>query len=202
MADTCSYVVPDKRFRAIDSPQMRGGVDRARAYDSIMGPLKPNFIELIVGLVTFLAVFAPLAMVLLPRIDKTLAEREEATAGTLERAEAIESQALRVRAEYQAELSAARQEASRIRQAAHEEGVALLAAVRSEGQKVREDMVAAAGVQLEADRVIAEAELREHVLGLATVLAGRIVGEPLTDVDRARAVADAFFAGAEADADS
>ncbi|MFD4917847.1 hypothetical protein ACFWNR_32175 [Streptomyces virginiae] len=167
-----------------------------------MGPLKPNFIELIVGLVIFLAVFASLGMVLLPRINRTLAEREEATAGTLERAEAIESQALRVRAEYQAELSAARQEASRIRQAAHEEGVALLAAVRSEGQQVREDMVAAAGVQLEADRVIAEAELREHVLSLATVLAGRIIGEPLTDVDRARAVADAFFAGAEADSDS
>lgn len=178
---------------------MRSGADRARGYDSIMGPLKPNFIELIVGLVIFFAVFAALAMVLLPRIDKILADREEATTGTLEQAEAVESQARLVRAEYQAELSAARQEASRIRQAAHEEGVALLAAVRSEGQKAREDMVAAATVQLEADRVIAEAELREHVLGLATALAGRIIGEPLTDIDRARAVADAFFAGAEAD---
>ncbi|MFE3992099.1 hypothetical protein ACFXPW_10515 [Streptomyces goshikiensis] len=59
-------------------------------------------------------------------------------------------------------------------------------------------MVAAATVQLEADRVIAEAELREDVLGLATELAGRIMGEPLTDPDRARAVAEEFFAGTEA----
>ncbi|WP_037884141.1 MULTISPECIES: ATP synthase F0 subunit B [unclassified Streptomyces] len=167
-----------------------------------MGPLKPDLVELIIGLVIFFAVFAALAMALLPRIDKILAAREEATTGALERAEVLESQARRVRAEYRAELDAARQEAARIRQAAHEEGVALLAAVRSEGHKAREDMVAAAAVRLEADRVLAEAELREHVLGLATELAGRIVGEPLTDVDRARAVADEFFAGAEADTGS
>ncbi len=170
-----------------------------RRYDSIMGPLKPNLIELIVGLITFLAVFAALAKVLLPRINKTLAEREEATVGTFERAEAVQREAQRVRTEYQAELSAARHEASQIRQAAHEEGLALLAAVRSEGQKVREEMIAATTVQLEADRVIAEAELREHVLGLAAELAGRIIGEPLTDMDRARAVADEFFADADAD---
>lgn len=54
-----------------------------------MGPLKPNVIELIAGLITFLAVFAALAKVLLPRIDKTLAEREEATTGALERAGAV-----------------------------------------------------------------------------------------------------------------
>ncbi|KOU42054.1 ATP synthase F0 subunit B [Streptomyces sp. WM4235] len=162
-----------------------------------MGPLKPNLIELIVGLISFCVVLAAMAKVL-PRIEKTLAEREEATAGTLEQAEAVRLEAQRIRAEYQAELSAARHEASRIRQAAHEEGVTLLAVVRAEGQKAREEMVVAAIVQLEADRVIAEAELREDVLGLATELAGRVIGEPITDLDRDRAVADDFFAGEEA----
>ncbi|MFF3432105.1 hypothetical protein [Streptomyces sp. NPDC002602] len=163
-----------------------------------MGPLKPNLIELILGLICFCVVFISFAKVLLPRIEKTLAEREEVTAGTLERAEAVQLDAQRVRAEYQAELSAARHEASQIRQAAHEEGVTLLAEIRAEGQKAREDMVAAAAVQLEADRVIAEAELREDVLGLATELAGRVIGEPIRDLDRARAVADEFFAADEA----
>lgn len=99
-------------------------------------------------------------------------------------------------------MSAARHEASQIRQAAHEEGVTLLAAVRAEGQRLREELVAVATVQLGADRVIAEAELREDVLGLATELAGRIIGEPLTDIDRARTIADEFFANAEANAKS
>ncbi|MEV0411787.1 hypothetical protein AB0I68_13560 [Streptomyces sp. NPDC050448] len=167
-----------------------------------MGPLKPNLIELILGLIAFFAVFATLTKVLLPRIEKTLAEREEVTAGTLERAEEFRLEAQRIHAEYQAELSAARHEAAQIRQAAHEEGATLLAAVRAEGQRAREELVAAATVQLEADRVIAEAELREDVLGLATELAGRIIGEPLTDVDRARAIADEFFANTEANAKS
>ncbi|MER6444273.1 hypothetical protein DEJ51_00705 [Streptomyces venezuelae] len=167
-----------------------------------MGPLKPNLIELMVTLIAFLAVFAALARVLLPRIDQTLAAREDATVGMSERAEAVRLEAKRVRSEYQAELSAARHEASQIRQAAHEEGLTLLAAVRSEGQKAREEMIASAAVQLEADRVIAQAELREHVLGLATELAGRIIGEPLTDMERARTVADAFFAATENDSPS
>ncbi|MGI5451198.1 F0F1 ATP synthase subunit B [Streptomyces sp. CA-243310] len=167
-----------------------------------MGPLKPNLIELIVGLIAFCLVFAVLAKVLLPRIEKTLAEREEATEGTLERAEVVRREAQRIRAEYQAELSAARHEASQIRQAAQEEGVALLAAVRAEGQTAREEMIAAATVQLKADRVIVEAELREDVLGLATELAGRVMGEPITDLDRARVVADEFFAEEESVAKS
>ncbi|MFE3765458.1 hypothetical protein ACFXPI_27280 [Streptomyces sp. NPDC059104] len=164
-----------------------------------MGPLKPNLVDLIVAVICFVAVFAILAKVLLPRIEKTLAERENATEGTLERARGAQSEARRLHAEYQARLSAVRHEAAQIRQAAHEEGAALLAAVRAEGQKAREELVAAATVRLEADRVVARAELREDILGLATELAGRIVGEPFTDLDRARAIADEFFAGVDAE---
>ncbi|MFI8277351.1 hypothetical protein ACIGBH_21030 [Streptomyces sp. NPDC085929] len=165
-----------------------------------MGPLKPNLIELIVGLICFAAVFAIMAKILLPRIEKTLAERESATEGTLERAEEAQLEAQRIHAQYLAELSAARHEAGRIRQAAHEEGVAILAQVRAEGHRVREELVAAAAVQLAADRVLAEAELREDVLGLARELAGRIVGEPFSDLDRARAIADEYFAEVDAEA--
>ncbi|NXY94644.1 hypothetical protein HYE82_09605 [Streptomyces sp. BR123] len=163
-----------------------------------MGPLKPNLIELLLGLIAFLSLFAITAKVLLPRIGKTLAEREAATEGALERAGEVRLEAQRVHARYLAELSAARHEALRIRQAAHEEGVALLAVVRAEGRGVRDELVAASSARLEADRVIAEAELREGVLELATELAGRILGEPLTDVERNRSIADAFFADADA----
>ncbi|MDJ0386401.1 hypothetical protein [Streptomyces sp. G-G2] len=164
-----------------------------------MGPLEPHPIELIVGLITFLAVFAVLAKILLPRVEKTLAEREDVTTGTLARAEEIRREAQRVHAEYQAALSEARHEAAQVRQAAHEEGVALLAAVRAEGQRMRAELIAAATVQREADVIIAGAELREDVLGLATELAGRILGEPLTDADRARAIAEEFFAEVDAE---
>ncbi|MFD0353977.1 hypothetical protein ACFVHW_09530 [Streptomyces sp. NPDC127110] len=162
-----------------------------------MGPLKPNLVDLLVALFCFVAVFAVMAKVLLPRIEKALAVREYAIEGVTGLAGGTRLEAERVLAVCQAELAAARQEASRIRQAALEEGAVLLAEVRAEGLRAREELVAAAAVQLDADRGIAEAELREDVLGLATELAGRILGEPLTDARRNRSVADAFFTEVE-----
>ncbi|MFD9128995.1 hypothetical protein [Kitasatospora sp. NPDC059571] len=159
-----------------------------------MGPLTPNTAELVLGLILFFAVFGLLGAVVLPRIERTLAERHDATEGRLERAEDARSEALRIYHEYQAELAGARHEAARIRQRAAEEGAALVAAVRAEGQRQREELVAAAAVQLAADRVVAEAALREDVVALATELAGRVVGEPLAAQPRTRAAVDAFFA--------
>ncbi|MFE5584310.1 F0F1 ATP synthase subunit B [Kitasatospora sp. NPDC056531] len=163
-----------------------------------MGPLEPDVPQLVVGLVCFFLIFGVLGKLLLPRIEKTLAERQDATEGGVERAEAARAEAQRVHEEFQSELAAARHEAAQIRQTATEEGAALLAQLRSEGQEVRDRMVSEAKVQLEADRVIAEAELREDVIRLAGDLAGRIVGEPVADGPRARAIADEFFAELDA----
>ncbi|WRZ90443.1 hypothetical protein OHB54_16010 [Streptomyces sp. NBC_01007] len=164
-----------------------------------MGPLNPPHPELVVGLICFLSVFGIFAKLLVPRIQKTLDDREDAIVGTMERAEAVQEEARRIYAEYQEELGAARHEAAQMRQAATQEGAGLLAALRAEGQEQRENLVAAAKVQLEADCVIAEAELREGVFALAAELAGRIVGEPLGNLPRARAIADDFFAKANAE---
>ncbi|TQF06100.1 hypothetical protein E6W39_32605 [Kitasatospora acidiphila] len=165
-----------------------------------MGPLQPHLADFVVGLVCFFAIFAVLGGILLPRIEKTLAAREDAIGGGTERADAARAEALATYEQYQAELNAARHEAAQIRQAAAEEGAARIAAVRAEGQRQREQLVAAAKVQLEADRVMAEAELREDVIAVATELAGRIVGEPLGDVPRVRDIADEFFAELDAKA--
>ncbi|MER6569854.1 hypothetical protein ABT288_27610 [Streptomyces sp. NPDC001093] len=163
-----------------------------------MGPLEPKILDLIVALICFVPVWAIMAKVLLPRLEKTLAARDDAIEGRLEQSEEARAEAARIYAEYQAELSAARHEAAQTRQAATEEGAALIAALRAEGQQVREKLIAEAKVQLDADRILAEAELREDVFGLATELASRMVGEPLADLPRAREVADEFFAEVDA----
>ncbi|MET8627197.1 hypothetical protein ABZW30_26130 [Kitasatospora sp. NPDC004669] len=159
-----------------------------------MGPLKPDTAQLVVGLVCFFLIFGVLGALLLPRIEKTLAERRDATEGGVERAEAARAEAQRVYEEFQAELTAARHEAALIRQTATEDGAALIAQLRVEGQELRDRMLAEAKVQLEADRVLAEAELREDVARLAGELAGRVVGEPVAGLPRTRAIADEFFA--------
>ncbi|WP_033219753.1 ATP synthase F0 subunit B [Kitasatospora phosalacinea] len=162
-----------------------------------MGPLEPNVPELILGLIVFFALFGVLGKVLLPRIERTLAERHDKTDGGIARAEAARAEAERIRQEFQAELAAARHEAAAIRQTAAEEGAALVAALRAEGLQQREQLVAEAQVQLAADKVLAEAELREDVIKLASELASRVVGEPLGDLPSTRAVAEEFRNRAE-----
>jgi F-type H+-transporting ATPase subunit b len=151
-------------------------------------------------MICFAAGFFAFAKFLVPRIAKTLEARQDAIEGTIERSEAVHAEARRIRAEYQAELSEARHGAARIRQDAANEGSLLIQEVRAEGQRQRDEFVASARAQLEADRIVAEAALREDVLRLATDLAERIIGEPITDERRAREIADAFFA--EVDIDS
>ncbi|GHE09592.1 F0F1 ATP synthase subunit B [Streptomyces alanosinicus] len=165
-----------------------------------MGPLEPKANDLIVAVICFAAVFFTFAKFLVPRITRTLEARQDAIEGTLARSEAVHAEARRIHAEYQAELSEARHEAARIRQAATDDGSLLIQEIRAEGQRQRDELVASARAQLEADRILAEAVLREDVLRLATDLAERILGEPITDERRARETAEAFFA--EVDADS
>ncbi|MDR3084096.1 MAG: F0F1 ATP synthase subunit B [Streptomyces sp.] len=165
-----------------------------------MGPLEPKVNELIIAVICFAAVFFTFSKFLVPRITKALEARQDAIEGTTERSEAVFAKARRIHAEYQAEISEARHEAARIRQAAADEGSLLIQEVRAEGKRQRDEFVASTRAQLEADRIVAEAVLREDVLRLAADLAERIIGEPITDERRARQIADAFFA--EVDANS
>ncbi|MGN5379489.1 F0F1 ATP synthase subunit B [Streptomyces lasalocidi] len=164
-----------------------------------MGPLEPKVNELVIAVICFAVVFFAFARLLVPRITKVLEARQDAIEGTIERSEALSAEARSIHAEYQAELAEARHEAARVRQSAAEEGSLLLEELRAEGQRQRDELVASARTQLEADRIVAEAALREDVFRTATQLAERIVGEPLADQRRAREIADDFFAELDAD---
>ncbi|NEA77236.1 F0F1 ATP synthase subunit B [Streptomyces sp. SID13588] len=156
--------------------------------------LTPKPVELLIGLLGFLIVFRILAKVLLPRINKVLADRSDAIEGGLKRAEHIAAEAARTLAEYQQQVTEARHEAARLRQDAVEQGTALIAEIRAEGLREREDVVAAGRDQIAAHRVLAEAELRGDVASLAMTLAGLIVGEPIEAAAGTRAVVDRFLA--------
>ncbi|WP_431044960.1 F0F1 ATP synthase subunit B [Streptomyces sp. P1-3] len=151
-----------------------------------IGPLKPEWPDLVAAFVSFALVFALLAGVLLPRIAKVLREREDAIEGVADRAGETRAEAERLHEEYQRLLAEARHEAARLRQESAEQGAVLLAELRAEGQRQREEMVAAARTQLDADRALAEASLNQEIDALATTLAGKIVGESLDEFARER----------------
>jgi F-type H+-transporting ATPase subunit b len=161
-------------------------------------PIWPAPAELVLGLVCFVVVFGVLGKLLLPRIVKTLAEREDAIQGGINRADEAQAEAQAVLAQYRAQLDDARREASRMREEAHEQGAQIIAEMRERAEAEARRITEAAQAQIEAERQQALISLRAEVGSLATELAGRIVGESLTDQARQSRMVDRFLDGIEA----
>jgi|SRR5580658_7282428 F-type H+-transporting ATPase subunit b len=170
------------------------------AAPSSPNPLVPHWPELIIGTIAFLIVFALLAKVLMPRISKTLAERTEAIEGGLKKAEDAQTEANRVLAQYQAQLTDARHEAARLREQAKEEAAQIVAQGKAEGAAEKQRIIDAANAQLQADRQQALIALRAEVGAMAVELASKIVGESLADEARQGRMVDRFLDELDRDA--
>jgi len=163
-------------------------------------PLLPVWPEFIIGTVVFLIVFGVLGKMLLPRILKTLQEREDAIEGGINRADEAQAEAQAVLAQYRAQLDDARHEASRLREEAHEQGAQIIAEMRERAEAEARRITESAQSQIDAERQQALISLRAEVGALATDLASRIVGESLTDEARQSRMVDRFLDGIEAPA--
>lgn len=163
------------------------------AEEEAQNPLIPEIPELVIGLIAFAIVFFVLGKKLLPNINKVLEERRDAIEGGIEQAEIARTEAQSVLEQYKAQLAEARHEAARLRQEAQEQGAVLITEMRAEGQRQREEIVAAGHSQIEADRKAAASALRQDVGKLATELAGKLVGESLEDHARQSRVIDRFL---------
>ncbi|MFV0452869.1 MAG: F0F1 ATP synthase subunit B [Propioniciclava sp.] len=163
-----------------------------------LGPLLPAHPEeIVVGIVLVLIIWWVMKKYVVPMFEKTYAERTEEIQGGIERAEAAQAEASAALNEYQAQLATARDEASRIREDAKSQGAAIVADMRQQAAEESSRMLANAKTQIEAERVAAVTGLRTEVGGLATTLAGRIVGEALDDDARAARTVDRFLAELE-----
>jgi F-type H+-transporting ATPase subunit b len=160
-------------------------------------PLIPEWPELIIGAIAFLIVFAVLGKVLLPRIQKTLAERTDAIEGGLKRADDAQAEAQQVLDQYRQQLADARQEASRLREQAQEQGAAIIADMREVAQTEARRIIDSAHQQIETERMLALQALRTDVGAMAVDLASRVVGESLEDVARQRRIVERFIEGLE-----
>jgi F-type H+-transporting ATPase subunit b len=157
------------------------------------GPLSPDPVELIIGLVAFLIVFGVLAKVLFPRIQQTLQERTDAIEGGLQRSEEAQREAQETLDQYRAQLAEARHEAARLRERAQEQGAQIIAEMREQASAEAQRLIDAAHTQIEADRAQALQSLRAEVGALAVELASRVVGESLTEEARQRRLVERFL---------
>ncbi len=163
------------------------------AASSSTNPLIPSLTELIMGLIGFVVIFGALYKILLPRLQKTLAERTDAIEGGIQRAEEAQAEAERLQQQYRAQLDDARHEAARLREEAREQGAQIIAEMREQAQAEAARLLESAHAQINSDRQQALATLRAQVGELAVDLAGRIVGESLADEARASRVVDRFL---------
>ena len=162
-----------------------------------INPLIPHPVEIVVGTIAFILLFLVLKSKVVPMFEKAYAERTAAIQGGMERAEAAQLEAARALAQYNEQLSSARDEASRLREEARAQGVAIVEEFRSKAQEEAARITAAAHASIEAERQQAITSLRNEVGALAVDLASKIVGEALDDQARQSRIVDRFIADLE-----
>lgn len=169
------------------------------AEDTVSGTrlLIPDTSEIIWTLL-FLVIFALVFMkYVLPRLNAVLEERAEKIEGGLRKAEKVQEEADRMRADQEEQLAAARQEAASIREKARQDGARIIEEAKARAEAESERVLASGRQQLLAERQTASTQLRGEVGTLASELASKIVGESLNDDERSARVIDRFLADLE-----
>lgn len=162
-------------------------------------PLVPAPLEIILAVVFALILWYVMAKVVVPRFEQTYAERTEAIQGGIEKAERAQADAQAALEQYRSQLAESRSEAARIREDAKTQGSQILAEMREQAQAEANRIRTQTQAQLEAERAQVMTQLRNEIGGMATMLAGRIVGESLDDDERARRTIDRFIADLESE---
>ena len=129
-----------------------------------------------------------------PRMNATFEARVDAIEGGIARAEQRQEEANALFEQYKAQLAEARTEAARIRDDARNDAEGIRRDVLTKAREESDRIIAAGRAQLSAERASIVRELRSDIGSLAVDLAGRIVGESLTDEARQRGTVDRFLA--------
>jgi len=159
-----------------------------------LGPLLPEHIsEFVVGIVLFIIIAVAIWKVIVPRFETMYTERADEIRGGIERADKAQAEAQEALATYKAMLASAEDEASRIREAAKATAAQIAAEMRDKAEQEANRIVQSARLQVEAERTAAVDALRKDVGLMATTLAGKILGESLTDDARVARTVDSFI---------
>ena len=160
-------------------------------------PLIPAWYDIIWSSLCFVIILFVFWKVALPKMKDLLDKRSAAIEGNIAKADEAQRKAEAALEEYTAQLAEARKEAGEIREAAREDGKKIVAEARDQASVEASRLIAAAHTQIEAERQSALVSLRSEVGTLALDLAGRVIGESLSDDDKAKGVVDRFLADLE-----
>jgi F-type H+-transporting ATPase subunit b len=141
----------------------------------------PDMSEFIPALVAFLILWFVLAKFAYPAITGMLDKRAATIKESLEQAEIARIEGERLLERYKAELNDAKKQAAAIVADAKKSGESVKADITVQAQVQADEMIAKAQLAIEAEKNQAIAELQSSVADLSVAVAGRIIGEDLSD---------------------
>ena len=144
-------------------------------------PILPEPVELIVGGIVFLIVFAAIAKLAFPKINQAMQARTDKIQGDLEKAETARTTAEQELADYRQQLAGAREESNRIIEEARRTAEQMRRDMQQRAEEESQAIVARAQDEIRAERDRVFQELRAQVGQIAVDLAGRVVGQSLDE---------------------
>lgn len=167
------------------------GTEEGGGHDDFT-PVMPHTGELVAAAIFFFTLFLIVSKVVLPKLNATLAAREQALAGQLTAAETTRGEADQVLAEYRARLADAQAEGNRIIEEARRTAEAIAAERRAAAEAEAAALVQRAQADIQAERDRALGALRTELAGLSIDLASRVVGRSL-DNEAQRSLVDGYI---------
>lgn len=153
-----------------------------------IGILIPNLSEFIPALIAFLVIWVVLAKFAWPMIVGMLDKRQETIKNNLDEAEAAKIEAQRSLEEYKKQLAEARREAAGIVDEARRAGEQVKADITAQAQAQADEMIAKAKKSIEKEKLAAIADLQSSVADLSVAVAGRFIGEGLSEADQRKLI--------------
>jgi F-type H+-transporting ATPase subunit b len=145
-------------------------------------------------IVAFLLILAFMWKYVVPPLQKNLAARQDVIRQQLEDARLAAERLSAAETDYAAALAEARTEAARTREDARRIRQEIIDTAKDEARAAAEEVTRLAEERLQVQHRQVLAELRSEVGQLAIELAGRIVGESLTDEGLQHRIVDRFLA--------
>jgi F-type H+-transporting ATPase subunit b len=155
-------------------------------------PVTPVVADLIWAAVFFVLLLIIIAKVALPKLNATLAARQEALVSRLQAADDAKMQADLALAEYRAKLADAQAEAGRIVDEGRRTAESIVAEARTRAETEAAAIVARAQSEVAAERDRAIGSLRSELASISIDVASRVVGRSL-DSDAQRSLVDSYI---------
>lgn len=156
------------------------------------GPLDPNFLANITGIVVFVVALILFRILVWPKITAGLDERNEKIISEIQSAEEAREQAKSALEDYERELSRAREEASKMIADARIQAKQLADELKAQNEQELAERMQRANADIESAKVAAVAELHGYAAELATNMAGKILGREISVQDQTSLVEESL----------